>query len=267
MRATTDQFFDETGEPVGSVEARPEQIPDVRFLTTAFASDHQIELIRLSEKSEAKLTTSVGEVEGSFALAQRALDLTTSVALLIILLPLMLVITIAIKVSNGGPVIFAHRRVGRDGKGFDCLKFRTMHCGAEAGLPAILAANPQFEREWVQTQKLLEDPRVTPIGQFLRNTCLDELPQLFNVLRGEMALVGPRPIVGEELQRYGRHASSYVKVKPGLTGLWQVTRDTNTSYRRRIAADVLYVRNRSLTLDLKIILATVPAVLLGEGAC
>jgi lipopolysaccharide/colanic/teichoic acid biosynthesis glycosyltransferase len=142
-----------------------------------------------------------------------------------------------------------------------------MHSGAECDLSAILASCSDLEREWAQSQKLLQDPRVTPIGQFLRNTSIDELPQLFNVLRGEMSLVGPRPIVADELARYGRHASAYMKVKPGLTGLWQVTRNADTSYRRRVATDVVYVRNRSLALDLRIVFATVPAVLIGGGAC
>lgn len=264
MRATANQFFNESGEPVGCVEAHPEQIADFPFLTTAFANDAERGLIFSAPKTEA--LTDRPE-KSPFPALHRALDLTVSMALLLLLLPVMLFVFAAIRMSGAGPAIFVHRRVGQGGKSFGCLKFRTMHCGAEAGLPAILAADPKLEREWALTQKLLEDPRVTPIGQFLRNTCLDELPQLFNVLRGDMALVGPRPIVAEELERYGRHASSYIRVKPGLTGLWQITRDAGTSYRRRIAADVLYVRARSFALDLKIILATVPAVLTGGGAC
>jgi lipopolysaccharide/colanic/teichoic acid biosynthesis glycosyltransferase len=136
---------------------------------------------------------------------------------------------------------------------------------ADRRLARLLAADEEIRREWTSTQKLLCDPRVTRFGGILRNTSLDELPQLLNVLRGDMSLVGPRPIVEEELHRYGHYAQLYTSVRPGLTGLWQVTRNSRTSYRRRVATDVLYVRSRTLSLDFKILLTTIPALLRDNG--
>jgi lipopolysaccharide/colanic/teichoic acid biosynthesis glycosyltransferase len=267
MRATANQFFDGTGEPIERLEAFPEDLPDLPFLASAFAGDAEVGLILPASHAKQASAPDGREAEEDWRHFRRALDCAASMALIVLLLPVMLLVMAAIKLSDGGPVLFAHRRIGRGGRSFDCLKFRTMHCGAESGLSAVLAAHPELEREWAQTQKLLEDPRVTSIGHFLRNTSLDELPQLLNVLHGDMTLVGPRPIVAGELERYGRHAETYLKVKPGLTGLWQVTRDAGTSYRRRVATDVLYVRRRSLALDIRIAFATVPAVLFGSGTC
>jgi len=195
----------------------------------------------------------------------RLLDVSVSLGLIILLLPVMLLVAITIKIMDPGPVLFAHCRVGKGGKEFRCYKFRTMHHGAEDSLTTLLSRDAALRQEWEQTQKLLTDPRVTRSGRFLRNTCLDELPQLFNVLFGDMALVGPRPIVKEELKRYGPYVSSYLSVRPGLTGLWQITRNEETSYRRRVATDVCYVRKRSLLLDCRILLRTIPAVLNGDG--
>jgi len=197
----------------------------------------------------------------------RLLDLTIAITMLIFLLPVMLVLGALIVAIDPGPVIFAHKRVGRAGRMFNCYKFRTMYVGAEARLEAILAVNPVLREEWARTQKLAEDPRITWLGSWLRMMSLDELPQLFNVIAGDMSLVGPRPIVRNEIGRYGRHIQCYYRVRPGLTGLWQVTRDDATSYRRRVAADVLYDRRKSLKFDLKILVATIPAVLLGRGLC
>lgn len=201
---------------------------------------------------------------GAAGLASRALDCVLALVMLVVLLPAMVLIFIALRLSEPGPALFPHRRIGRDGQSFACLKFRTMCVDADRRLEQLLAEDEALLREWTSTQKLLCDPRVTRLGRFLRNTSLDELPQLFNVLRGDMALVGPRPIVADELRRYGRHANDYCSVRPGLTGLWQVIRDEHTTYRRRVAADVHYVRNRSIAYDLKIMLATIPAVLLGN---
>jgi lipopolysaccharide/colanic/teichoic acid biosynthesis glycosyltransferase len=195
----------------------------------------------------------------------RIADFIIAAALLAILLPTFAFITAFLLLAEPGPVFFAHRRVGLGGKSFNCLKFRTMCVNADQRLAQVLAKDDTLLREWVSTQKLRCDPRVTRFGQILRNTSLDELPQLFNVLRGEMSLVGPRPIVEDEMRRYGRYAALYISVRPGLTGLWQVTRNTRTSYRRRVATDVLYVKSRTLAFDFKILFATIPAVLLGNG--
>jgi exopolysaccharide production protein ExoY len=195
----------------------------------------------------------------------RIVDVTIAAILLVLLLPAMISIAVFLKVAERGPVFFAHRRVGLGGKSFDCLKFRTMCVDADLRLAKVLASDEALLREWVSTQKLHRDPRVTRFGQILRNTSLDELPQLMNVLRGEMSLVGPRPIVEDEMRRYGRYAALYTSVRPGLTGLWQITRNAETSYRRRVATDVLYVQSRTLKFDCKILLATIPAVLVGNG--
>ena len=197
--------------------------------------------------------------------AGRSLDIALSLAIAVILLPVMLLIAAAIAIADAGPVVFAHRRIGRNGRKFNCYKFRTMSVGAEANLHRMLSSSPALRHEWARGQKLVQDPRITPLGRLLRTTSLDELPQLFNVLIGDMSIVGPRPIIKSELARYGRHASDYLAVKPGLTGLWQVTRNEDTTYRRRVATDVLYVRNKSLALDCRILIATIPAVLTSRG--
>lgn len=197
----------------------------------------------------------------------RILDIALSLALLIVMAPVMAIVSILITTTGAGPVTFSHCRLGRNGKPFNCHKFRTMRHGAEADLPRLLRQDHALAREWARDQKLVHDPRVTGFGHFLRVTSIDELPQLFNVLKGEMSLVGPRPIVADELARYGRYAGHYLGVKPGITGLWQVNGRNRASYRRRVAADVLFARKRSLPLVCRILLATVPAVLMRRGSC
>ena len=197
----------------------------------------------------------------------RSVELTLAVILLVVLAPLLLCIALAISLFDPGPALFAHQRIGRNNRPFACYKFRTMVVGAQARLDALLAADPALRVIWERDQKLPKDPRVTRIGAFLRLTSLDELPQLFNVLRGEMSLVGPRPIVSAEVPRYGRYISYYYSLRPGLTGLWQVSGRSSTSYRRRVAADVHYARARSAKLDVAILAATLPAVVTGRGSC
>lgn len=196
----------------------------------------------------------------------RACDIAGSALALLLAAPLMALIALAVALTSPGPILFAHRRIGRDGQHFSCLKFRTMVTDADAQLNALLDCDPVARAEWQSSHKLRRDPRVTPIGRFLRRTSLDELPQLFNVLIGEMSLVGPRPIVEAEIARYGRHFALYCQVRPGVTGLWQVQRHAATSYRRRVAFDVAYARTRSVRLYLVILVRTVPAVLIGRGA-
>lgn len=198
--------------------------------------------------------------------AIRVLDVCVSIALLTLLAPLLLLIAVAVFVFDPGPVFFAHRRIGRNGVSFPCYKFRSMYRGAEQRLETVLAADPVRRAEWARDHKLSDDPRITRIGALLRVTSLDELPQLVNVLKGEMSLVGPRPIVQAEVGRYGRFISAYYSVKPGLTGLWQVSGRSSTTYRRRVASDVLYVRSKSLAFDLRILAATVPAVISARGS-
>lgn len=199
--------------------------------------------------------------------AIRLLDVLGTVSALILFAPLMLIAALAILVLDPGPLLFAHSRLGQGGRSFRCLKFRTMTVDADGRLAHLLETDAEARAEWQQTQKLRRDPRITPIGRFLRRSCLDELPQFFNVLRGDMSLVGPRPIAAGEAARYGRHFSVYCSLKPGITGLWQVKRQDQTSYRRRVAFDLTYARSRSLALNVRILLLTVPSVLSGEGAC
>ena len=163
--------------------------------------------------------------------------------------------------------MFWHKRIGRNGRSFHCVKFRTMVRDAEHLLRRLLNEHPELRDEWTKNFKLLNDPRITMMGRVLRFTSLDELPQLWNVLRGEMSLVGPRPIVRAELLRYGRNASRYLAVKPGLTGLWQVKGRSSTTYRRRVAMDKYYIQNQSILLDIYILAATPAAVLKRNGAC
>lgn len=198
--------------------------------------------------------------------AKRSLDILASGMALVVLAPLFLVI-MAMVAADGGPATFGHARVGRGGKKFRCLKFRSMVPNAAEVLAQLLQNDPEAARLWATTRKLPRDPRVTRIGRFLRATSLDELPQLINVLRGEMSLVGPRPVVQEELdQHYGVAATSYLMVRPGITGLWQISGRSDTSYTERVALDCRYVREFSFWGDLKILLKTVPAVLFSRGA-
>ena len=196
----------------------------------------------------------------------RGLDLALALGLTAFLVPLMVVVALVVWIHDGGPAVFAHMRLGRDGRRFRCLKFRSMAVDAAARLADLLAADPTARAEWAHSQKLRRDPRITALGRFLRRSNLDELPQLFNVLAGQMSLVGPRPIVDAEVPRYGRYYRCYCAVRPGLTGLWQVSGRNDLSYRRRVALDVAYTRSRSLALDLKLLALTVPAVLRGRGA-
>lgn len=196
---------------------------------------------------------------------KRCTDIIGATVLAAVFSPLILVILIVMR-RHGGSPIFRHTRVGRNGELFECLKFRTMVPNAEQVLRDLLASDHALREEWDRDHKLKDDPRVTRLGRFLRSTSLDELPQLWNVIKGEMSLVGPRPVTREELLRYGRNMLLYMMVKPGITGLWQVSGRSNTDYRRRVAIDVCYVRNQSVLLDLWILIKTTRVVLGRHGA-
>lgn len=184
-----------------------------------------------------------------------------------ILLPLFLIISGAILIRSGRPIFFGHTRMGLNGKSFQCFKFRTMVRDSGERLEAYLHDNPEAREEWERTFKLANDPRIIPgIGHFLRRTSLDELPQLFNILRGDMSFIGPRPITRKELDLYGDNVGWYLKTRPGLTGAWQVSGRSETSYAERISLDVAYVRDWSLFKDIKILLLTVLVTLNGRGA-
>ena len=200
------------------------------------------------------------------AIASRTLDASVAVLAFIFFLPLMLLIVVAVFLTDGGRIFFAQRRIGKDGREFHCLKFRTMAMDAEARLADLLSSDPEARAEWARDHKLKNDPRITYVGRFLRKSSLDELPQLINVLRGEMSIVGPRPIVEAEAHRYGRYFGHYCRVRPGITGLWQVSGRNNTTYRRRVAYDIVYSRSRSTWMDIRILMMTIPSVALARGS-
>lgn len=199
------------------------------------------------------------------AVAKRGLDIVGALALLFAIWPLLLLIA-ALVTMDGGPAMFRHRRIGQGGRSFGCLKFRSMMLGSEECLQEYLRYHPEASEEWVRERKLTFDPRITPIGRLLRATSLDELPQLFNVLAGDMSLVGPRPIISDELALYGPAASLYAAVRPGITGLWQISGRNDVSYVERVALDSRYVRERNVLLDIEILLRTPSAVLRRKGA-
>jgi exopolysaccharide production protein ExoY len=199
------------------------------------------------------------------ATGKRLVDVLGAIVLGLVFSPLILTILFLMR-KGDGTVIYRHRRVGRGGQMFSCLKFRTMVPNADQVLRDLLESDSDLRAEWIRDHKLRHDPRVTRLGRFLRRTSLDELPQLLNVLRGEMSLVGPRPVVREELLRYGRNVGTYLAAKPGITGLWQVTGRNDTDYRRRVVLDTYYVRNQNLLLDLYILAKTTGVVLGGNGA-
>lgn len=192
---------------------------------------------------------------------KRVADICISLTTLITLSPLLLLIALLIKSTMGGPILFAHIRVGLSGQKFGCLKFRTMIEASDTALDELFKNDPVSLCEWRQTRKLRRDPRITPLGHILRRSSLDELPQLINVLRGEMSCVGPRPVVEDELAHYGRSVAYYKQMKPGLTGLWQVSGRSSVGYNRRVAFDRYYARRWSLMLDVSILARTIPAVL------
>jgi exopolysaccharide production protein ExoY len=220
-----------------------------------------------SERGELRDKRSNARGRGRADLAKAVFDRCFAVFALLFFAPFLIIISLVIFLGDGGPILFRHKRVGRDGRIFSCLKFRTMANDAEDRLKAILASDPKARAEWEANQKLEDDPRITCVGEFFRKTSLDELPQFWNVLRGEMSVVGPRPIVADEARHYGEHFEDYLSVRPGVTGLWQVMGRSRTTYDERVAMDVDYVRNRSFRMDLWIILKTVKVMLFRDGAC
>ena len=198
-------------------------------------------------------------------LTKRLFDTALAALLIVLLSPIMLFIAIALKLE-GGNVFFAHVRVGKKGNRFNCYKFRSMVPNADQALTNLLESNPDLQAQWLKEHKLKDDPRISPLGEFLRRTSMDELPQLFNVLKNEMSLVGPRPIVEEELEKYGLEKSYYLMVRPGMTGLWQVSGRNDVDYDTRVYLDAWYVKNWSLWYDLAILVKTFKVVLLRRGA-
>jgi undecaprenyl-phosphate galactose phosphotransferase len=193
-------------------------------------------------------------------LVKRGFDVVAASGLLLFTAPLLALVALRIKMVDGGAVIFAHKRVGRHGRLFPCFKFRTMVANSAEVLAELLARDPAARAEWARDRKLRHDPRITAIGRFLRKTSLDELPQLLNVVRGEMSLVGPRPVVLDELELYGEARVYYLQVRPGLTGLWQISGRNDVDYERRVSLDAWYVRNWTLWYDILILFRTLLVV-------
>ncbi|MDR0475844.1 MAG: undecaprenyl-phosphate galactose phosphotransferase WbaP [Treponema sp.] len=184
----------------------------------------------------------------------------------LIILPFLLLIALAIKLSSSGPVLYGHKRLGLNGKYFRAFKFRSMILDAEKKLESVLDADPRLREEWKASHKLKDDPRVTTVGRFLRRTSFDEFPQLINILKGEMSLVGPRPVTDPEIEKYGENSRRVLSVKPGLTGLWQVSGRSDTDYAERVSYDLYYIQSWSVWLDLWILYRTPGAILKGKGA-
>ena len=214
--------------------------------------------LHLSEQRSAYRRQSIDRV--GLQLSKRVFDIFLALLLLPVLVPVIAALWFVTR-RDGGPGFFGHTRVGKNGKYFKCWKIRTMVVDAEAKLQAYLEANPAAAEEWALDHKLENDPRITRLGDFLRRTSLDELPQIWNVLKGEMSFVGPRPVTRIEMRKYGRCRTAYLSLKPGITGLWQVSGRNNVSYDERVAMDVEYLQIMSLWEDIKIILKTGGAVL------
>jgi lipopolysaccharide/colanic/teichoic acid biosynthesis glycosyltransferase len=232
-----------------------------------FGSLHVVEIDRRSRnRFDVSIYGSISApTHGVYSACKRAMDVAGASFGLLVLSPLLLTIVACAYLSGGSP-LFRHRRVGRGGVFFDCFKFRTMVTNADQALQRLLDSDSQIKEEWLRDHKLRDDPRITRFGRFLRRTSLDELPQLWNVLRGEMSLVGPRPVVPEELRRYRRKAATFLSARPGITGLWQISGRNNTDYRKRVALDVCYVRSRSVILDIYILVKTLRVVFTTRGA-
>lgn len=232
-------------------------------ITECYLEGFNIKVDALGVSDDMAVTPDPARLVGG--LRKVLMDRGAAAVLLLLLAPLFLVVMLLIR-RDGGMALFRHKRLGAHGHVFSCMKFRTMVGEADKVLAHLLANDPAAAAEWHATQKLRRDPRVTGIGRFLRKTSLDELPQLINVLRGEMSLVGPRPIVPAEVARYGREIHQYYRARPGLTGLWQVSGRSNTSYDHRVQLDARYVASCTLWCDAIIIAKTIPAVLLRKGA-
>jgi exopolysaccharide production protein ExoY len=237
--------------------------PSPDFVNKSFASASALD-VRDVTAATARTSSTSGPTASDAPLGgklKRSFDIAAAAGGLIVLAPVMLFIALLILVTMGRPVLFMQQRMGFGRSPFRCLKFRTMVSDAPERLARHLAENPEAAQMWRDTQKLKHDPRITWLGQILRKSSLDELPQLFNILRGEMSCVGPRPVLASELARYGVHGDEYARAKPGLTGIWQVSGRSNTTYAHRINCDRFYVRRWSFALDMMIVLRTIPAIM------
>lgn len=215
------------------------------------------------EEAIAEVSAAIKPSSLGYRIVKRGFDILAASCALLVLAPFMLLISLMIRMDSKGPAIFVHARVGKNGRSLALYKFRSMYVNAEA---MIAAFTPAQKAEWEQNFKLDHDPRITRVGRILRKTSLDELPQLFNILRGELSMVGPRPVVAEELKKYGKNKDKFLSVTPGLTGYWQAYARSDCSYEKRMEMELHYVENANLLWDIKILFATVGAVLRGRGA-
>ncbi|WP_143000524.1 undecaprenyl-phosphate galactose phosphotransferase WbaP [Pelistega sp. MC2] len=221
----------------------------------SFIFKHEILLLRINNNLTKK----------SARFIKRSFDLLVASSILLLISPVFIALSLMVK-KDGGPAIYGHTRIGRDGQPFKCLKFRSMVTNSKEVLDELLATNIEARAEWEKDFKLKNDPRITKVGYFLRKSSLDELPQLLNVIKGEMSLVGPRPVIQEEVERYGEHKEYYLMAKPGMTGLWQVSGRNDVDYETRVYFDAWYVKNWSLWNDVAILFKTVNVVLKRDGA-
>ncbi len=204
----------------------------------------------------------------NYKIIKRFLDFIFAFLLIILLIPLFLIIGILIKISSKGSIIYIQKRIGKNNTSFSCYKFRTMHPQSKYLLKKILIKNKDFKNQFSETRKIINDPRITRIGKFLRFSSLDELPQIFNVLIGDMSFIGPRPIVKSEIKKYGKEFGKVFSIKPGISGLWQVSGRNNLSYDKRVELDINYSENINFLLDIKIFIRTIVVILFpfGKGA-
>ena len=204
----------------------------------------------------------------NYKIIKRFLDFIFAFLLIILLIPLFLIIGILIKISSKGSIIYIQKRIGKNNTSFSCYKFRTMHPQSKYLLKKILIKNKDFKNQFSETRKIVNDPRITRFGKFLRFSSLDELPQIFNVLIGDMSFIGPRPIVKSEIKKYGKEFGKVFSIKPGISGLWQVSGRNNLSYDKRVELDINYSENINFLLDIKIFIKTVVVILFpfGKGA-
>ena len=191
-----------------------------------------------------------------YKLIKNFFDILFSLFVLVAFIPLFLIIALLIKLSSRGPIFFLQERIGKNNVPFKCIKFRTMYPEAKDILQNLLNKDEKIKKEFEETHKIKNDPRITTIGKFLRKTSLDELPQFFNVLKNEMSIVGPRPIVKAEKKKYGRNLIKVLSIKPGITGLWQVSGRNNLTYKKRVMLDINYVKNYNLIMDIRILIRT-----------
>ena len=201
----------------------------------------------------------------NYILLKRFFDFSLSLFLIIILTPLFIIIGLLIRINSKGSIIYTQKRIGKKNKTFACYKFRTMDPNAKYLLKQILNRNTNFKNEFEETRKISNDPRITKIGRCLRYTSLDELPQIFNVFKGDMSFIGPRPIVKSEIKKYGNNFEKAFSVKPGISGLWQVSGRNNLSYKKRVQLDIFYADNINFTIDIKIFVRTIMVLLLPNG--